>query len=174
MKQAEPSPDSQDAVRPKRFHRRLLLVPLVLILCLYAVSLFSWTRSTAGLVNGRLRPCPESPNCVCSQTSEPNVADSIHDIDPIRFEGDPAQAWSRLEAVLSGLPRVATTERTGNYLRTEFTTPILRFVDDVEFLLDPANGVIHVRSCSRVGYGDLGTNRRRVEMIRDQFHSAVQ
>ena len=43
------------------------------------------------------------------------------------------------------------------------------FVDDAEFLLDPVNRVIHVRSASRLGYSDLGKNRSRMEEIRRQF-----
>jgi uncharacterized protein (DUF1499 family) len=42
-------------------------------------------------------------------------------------------------------------------------------VDDVEFRIDGAAGVIHVRSASRKGYWDLGVNRRRVETIREAF-----
>ncbi|MEP0959532.1 DUF1499 domain-containing protein [Microcoleus sp. FACHB-1515] len=43
------------------------------------------------------------------------------------------------------------------------------FVDDVEFYLDEAAGVIYVRSASRLGQSDLGVNRKRVETIRSQF-----
>lgn len=39
------------------------------------------------------------------------------------------------------------------------------FVDDVEFLLEAA-GAIQVRSASRLGKGDLGVNRARIEAIR--------
>jgi uncharacterized protein (DUF1499 family) len=49
----------------------------------------------------------------------------------------------------------------------------LRFVDDVEFLLVPAERVIHVRSASRVGYSDLGTNRKRVEALRAKFEGSA-
>ena len=55
------------------------------------------------------------------------------------------------------------------YLHVEFTTALLRFVDDVEFLLDPDKKLIHYRSASRIGRSDLGTNRRRMEMIRRAF-----
>ena len=44
-----------------------------------------------------------------------------------------------------------------------------RFTDDVEFSLDEAAGVIHVRSASRIGHGDRGVNRARVEAIRSAF-----
>ena len=42
----------------------------------------------------------------------------------------------------------------------------MRFVDDTEFWFDPAAQVVQVRSSSRVGHGDLGVNRERIEHIR--------
>jgi uncharacterized protein (DUF1499 family) len=58
---------------------------------------------------------------------------------------------------------------TDNYLYAEFTTPIMRFVDDVEFLLDKDAKVIHVRSASRLGESDLGVNRKRIETLRTKL-----
>ena len=58
-------------------------------------------------------------------------------------------------------------------LHVEFTSWLLRFVDDVDAVIDPDAGVIHVRSASRVGYSDLGVNRKRVEAIRSAFASAA-
>ena len=51
------------------------------------------------------------------------------------------------------------------YLYAEFTSRLMGFVDDVEFLLEAA-GAIQVRSASRLGKGDLGVNRARIEAIR--------
>lgn len=127
------------------------------------------TRPPVGLVDGRLRPCPASPNCVCSQ-----VADAEHTISPLRFTGSAAAAWERLQQIVRTLPRARVTDANDQYLRVEFTTAILRFVDDVEFLLDGPGEVIHVRSASRVGYSDLGTNRKRVESLRAVFEAGLQ
>jgi uncharacterized protein (DUF1499 family) len=52
------------------------------------------------------------------------------------------------------------------YLHFEFTSLLLRFVDDVEFLFDDDTKTVHFRSASRIGYSDLGVNRRRMEEIR--------
>lgn len=127
------------------------------------------TRPPVGLVDGRLRPCPASPNCVCSQD-----ADAEHTITPLRFTGSAPAAWERLQQIVRTLPRTRVTEANDHYLRVEFTTAILRFVDDVEFLLDAPGEVIHVRSASRVGYSDLGTNRKRVESLRAAFEAGLQ
>jgi uncharacterized protein (DUF1499 family) len=43
------------------------------------------------------------------------------------------------------------------------------FVDDGEFLLDRTRNAIQVRSASRLGYSDLGKNRKRMEEIRVQY-----
>jgi uncharacterized protein (DUF1499 family) len=58
------------------------------------------------------------------------------------------------------------------YLHAEVKSRVFRFVDDLELLLDPASGVVGIRSASRVGYSDLGVNRRRVETLRQQLIQA--
>lgn len=121
-------------------------------------------RSRTGLHDGRLAPCPSSPNCVCSQD-----ADAAHAIAPLAFRGAAADAMRALKQVLAGQPRVRVIAETPNYLHAEFRTPLCRFVDDVEFLVVDGEQVIHVRSASRVGYSDLGTNRRRIEALRREF-----
>lgn len=122
-----------------------------------------------GLIDGKLRACPSSPNCVCSQD-----ADTEHSIPALKYSGDAMAAWERLQAVVRALPRTRVVTADDKYLHVEFTTALLRFVDDVEFLLDSEAKKIDVRSASRVGHSDLGTNRRRVEEIRKRFESAAQ
>ncbi len=109
----------------------------------------------------RLRPCPNRPNCVSSLSTDPR-----HAIAPIAFSGEAAVARKKLLEVIGSLPRTRLTLDEGDFLRVEFTSAVFHFVDDVEFLIDAAHQLIHVRSASRVGYWDLGVNRRRVEGIR--------
>ena len=115
-----------------------------------------------GAQDGLLVPCPRSPNCVSSQAT-----DERHRIAPLTFADEPDTAWARLRAVLSGRADATLIEEQPGYLRLELRTTL--FVDDAEFLLDRANRVVHVRSASRLGYSDLGKNRRRMEEIRRQF-----
>ena len=115
-----------------------------------------------GVTNGVLAACPSSPNCISSQT-----ADEQHRIAPLSFTADPETAFAQLLAVLKGRPDTTVLETTGNYLRVELRTTL--FIDDAEFLLDREHRLIHVRSASRLGYSDLGKNRRRMEEIRAQF-----
>lgn len=139
----------------------LVIALAVAAALLLAVVLLSWQRPALGPVDGRLRDCPDSPNCVCSFQSDP-----VHGIEPLRVAGDAATAWQRLLEAIEQQPLTRIVTRSDQYLHVEFTTPWLRFVDDVEFLRDDAAGVIHVRSASRVGRSDLGVNRRRVESLR--------
>ncbi|MDZ4683902.1 MAG: DUF1499 domain-containing protein [Planctomycetaceae bacterium] len=120
-----------------------------------------------GVVNGRLQPCPGTPNCVCSFDT-----DDEHGIAPLKFAGPWETARERLLTVVSSQPRTRIVVDDGQYLRIECTSLILRFVDDLEFLFDPTAQVIHVRSASRVGRSDLGVNRNRVETIRRLFEQA--
>lgn len=120
--------------------------------------MFDWRRpKNLGASEGRLAPCKRSPNCVSSQA---DPADRGHYIAPLAFAGTIAELKRALEA----LPRVTVIREAADYLYAEFRTPLLRYVDDVEFL--KAGGVLHVRSASRLGHRDFGVNRRRVEEIR--------
>jgi len=146
--------------------KRRLLFLLGGLACVVAAALpvLSCRVAEVGLVDGRLRNCPDSPNCVCSVTP-----DSVAFVAPLAFEGDADAAFRSLIDFLSEEPRVTLEESTDTYVHAVFRTRILRFRDDVEFHLDRGAGVIQVRSASRVGYSDLGTNRARIESIRDRW-----
>lgn len=114
-----------------------------------------------------LAACPSSPNCVCSCQS-----DDSHYIAPIEIDGDPDGAWQALQNILAEDGSIEVTAATDRYIRAVATTTILRFKDDVEFLLDREAGRIDMRSASRVGYSDLGKNRKRMEGIRTEMQAA--
>jgi uncharacterized protein (DUF1499 family) len=113
------------------------------------------------LAGGRLPPCPSSPNCVSSDDTS-----ARHRVEPFRLRGDPAPAWAALGVVLRAMPRTTIVRAGADRLEAECRSRLLGFVDDVVFELRPADGVIAVRSAARLGWGDLGVNRRRVETIR--------
>jgi uncharacterized protein (DUF1499 family) len=117
-------------------------------------------------VAGKLAPCPDSPNCVNTDTP---ASDTEHAIAPIPYTGSADDAKARLRTVIGAMPRSKIVTDEGNYIRAEFTSLIFRFVDDVEFVIDDANKTIHFRSASRVGRGDMGVNRNRMEEIRTRF-----
>ena len=117
-----------------------------------------------GIDQGKLSPCPDSPNCVSSQSTDPS-----HYVDPLFFTDSRIDAKIRLLKIIESIPRTQIISHTDNYIHVEFTSLIFRFVDDVEFLFDDEHNLIQVRSASRVGYSDLGMNRKRIEALRQQF-----
>lgn len=136
----------------------------LLCLAVMVVGCSGNRHAQVGMVGGRLAACPDSPNCVSSQSDGPR-----HAIDPLRYEGTAAKARELLIETVAGMKRTRMVAAKELYLHAEFTSAVFRFVDDVEFLLDDGTKTIHVRSASRVGYSDLGANRRRVEEIRSRF-----
>ncbi|WP_326501078.1 DUF1499 domain-containing protein [Methylomicrobium sp. Wu6] len=111
--------------------------------------------------------CPNRPNCVSSQ-----AADNDHFIAPFKIKGRPEDAFAALKKALSEQSRTVITEAGDTALHAEATSLIFRFVDDVHAILDADAGVIQIRSASRVGYSDLGVNRRRVEALRTTLQQA--
>jgi uncharacterized protein (DUF1499 family) len=107
--------------------------------------------------------CPGRPNCVCSEDPRPDFA-----VPPLTVGGPADAARQRLEALVQAMG--GRIERVApDYLHATFRSRIFRFVDDQECRLDARAGVIHLRSASRVGYSDLGVNRRRVEALRARW-----
>ena len=135
-------------------------VVVLAVLLLIGLSVASRRRPALGLIAGRLRPCPASPNCVSSESGNTNQR-----MDAIPFTGGPEDALERLTMVVAGMPRARVVTADGDYMHAEFASSVFRFVDDVEFRVDAGAGVIHFRSASRVGHSDLGANRKRMEAI---------
>ena len=119
-------------------------------------------------VDGKLAEVPDSPNCVSSQTSK-----ASHWIAPIGFQTSPTEAKETLRNIVAAQPGSTIVTESETYVYAEFRSTFFRFVDDVEFVVDPESSQIHVRSASRVGHSDLGVNRKRIESIRAAFQSAT-
>ena len=100
------------------------------------------------------------PNWVSSQVG----AGDSHYIAPIKAAGDPAAVIQRVAQAVGAQPRTNIVEQKGGYLYAEFSTALMGFTDDVEFLAD--GKVLHVRSSSRLGIRDFDVNRKRVEALR--------
>ena len=117
-----------------------------------------------------LSPCPRSPlSCVCSRPDAPD----LRRVEPLAVAGDPRAAFGRLKALVAALPRTVVVTATDTYLHAECRSP-RSFVDDLECRLSASQGLIHVRSASRIGLiWDLGVNRGRVEEIRDGLRAAA-
>lgn len=114
-----------------------------------------------------LKPCPESPNCVSTQTSQEQKK-----MEPLRYVGDMEAAKRQLREVVGEMARTTLLEESNDYLHFSFTTLPIPFKDDVEFIFDDAAKLIHFRSSSRVGYSDMGVNARRMKKISRRWADA--
>lgn len=147
---------------------------IILLIGLVGFGLLRWlvvSRSplpeNLGVRNGRLAPCPDNQNCVSTRATE-----TQHAIDPIPYNGDTAVAQRRIQAIIARMPRAAVLTANANYIHAEFRTLLWGFIDDVEFQFDEEAGLIHFRSAGRLGYGDMGMNRARMEQIRSAWETA--
>lgn len=116
----------------------------------------------------RLSPCPQKPNCVSSLETEKNRY-----VEPLRYAGSTKEAMSKIGNILKSMKNVRIVSSDDRYIHAEFTTPIFKFVDDVEFLADEGSQAIILKSASRVGTYDFGANRKRINRIRVLFEEQI-
>ena len=110
-------------------------------------------------------PCPNKPNCVSSL-----APDADHRTEPFRLTG--GKDWAAVREAVAAMPRTQIVEERPGYLHAECRSRIFRFVDDLELMSSQAGDRVDVRSASRVGYGDMGVNRARVESLREALVTA--
>ena len=72
-------------------------------------------------------------------------------IAPLQLKGDAAATLARIGSIIEGMDGGQIVKREPGYLYAQFTTQIMKYVDDAEFWFDPAAGIIQVRSSSRLG-----------------------
>lgn len=111
-----------------------------------------------------LPDCGVLPNCVTSEFDGGGKT-----VAPLQAT---AQQWQQLKQWIASRRDWTITSDTGDFLQAVVKTPLMRFRDDVQLRFIEDTGVIHVRSSSRLGISDMGTNRRRVDMLRSQLEGA--
>jgi uncharacterized protein (DUF1499 family) len=107
-----------------------------------------------------LEDCPPVANCVSSQAKRADRR-----VAPFPCGANCAETLHHLRSLLDSTRGATIVASSDVYIHAEFRTPVLRFVDDLELLMDSEERMIHVRSASRIGSWDLGVNRRRVESL---------
>jgi uncharacterized protein (DUF1499 family) len=105
-----------------------------------------------------LTQCGWLPHCVNSQSGR-----GVQSVDPIKAD---AEQWQRLKVWIAARQDWKITIDEGNFLQAVVTTLAMKFRDDVQLLFVPEDRLIQVYSSSRLGISDLGTNARRVDMLR--------
>lgn len=135
------------------------------VVALIALSIVSRSGSSHGLKQGKLLPCKHTQNCVCTEAFDNKNA------EPLTIQVTTTDvAWTQLKNAVISTGGTIESEEDG-YLWATYTTPVFRFIDDFEARLDKTENVIHLRSASRVGHGDLGANKKRVEKIVAQYQA---
>ncbi|MGE0098980.1 MAG: DUF1499 domain-containing protein [Hydrogenophaga sp.] len=151
----------------------IALAAVVLALLAAQVGLLGGQQpADLGVKDGRLKPPSGTRNSVSSQSPlyPEHPQRSYATIDPLPFKpGGAAASMRALDGVLRSMPGITVVNQRADYLYAQAQTRWLKFVDDVEFWVNPATGVIELRSSSRLGREDFGVNRQRIEAIRKAY-----
>lgn len=144
---------------------KMSIKPTIILTSLLLTACAGKAPHDLGMINGsELRPCPDKPNCV--QTYAP--ADESHFQLPLTAQVDDEQTKHIIATAISETGGQIITEQplkpSGYYIHAEYQSDWLKFVDDVEVVIK--DGLIHIRSASRLGYSDMGVNAKRFEKIK--------
>lgn len=157
--------------------RRIILIVvggLAALIGLGVVAIMVAARSAEspvalGVTDGKLAACPDSPNCVSTQST-----DALHSLTPLPYSGETDMARSAALTVLQGLPRMTLLREEPTYIHALFRSPTMGFPDDFEVFFDEQAGLIHFRAAARMGRSDMGVNRERAEQIRRELEQRLQ
>ncbi|KAI7738120.1 hypothetical protein M8C21_014529 [Ambrosia artemisiifolia] len=145
-------------------------------------SIFHFSGSKPNYLGVQKNPpalalCPATNTCI--STSE-NISDIVHYAPPWNYnpqEGRGSKKPVSKEVAMEELLEVIKTtkpdnftprvvEKKDDYIRVEYESPILGFVDDVEFWFPPGKKPLaQYRSASRFGFG-FDANKKRVKALR--------
>lgn len=143
----------------------LIIVTVLIVLFIsffFILGKYSQKGQAPGLVKGSLSKCSAKPNCVCSEY----INDANHYIEPLSNMQN--IKIDKMVSIIQEMNGVVQTAKD-SYIAATFTSSIFGFVDDLEIRIDSTQGTIHFRSASRVGYGDGGVNRNRVELFKTLY-----
>lgn len=148
----------------------LSIIIVLSVALLFILGKYSQKGQAAGLVNGSLSRCPEKPNCVCSEYTD----DKSHYIEPVSdVQSAARQTMEKAASTIQEMNgKIQQTKE--HYIAATFTSSLFGFVDDLEIRFDTDQGIMHIRSASRVGYGDGGVNRKRVEEFTQLYRKNIQ
>ena len=142
---------------------------IILLVVVLAVTKNSTVPPTLGVKEGTLAPLPDSPNAVSSQTDHVDKR-----VEPFPYSGNLEQTKALIKKAASDFGGAQILVEKPDYLHLVFTVPFIPFKDDVEFFFSEMERVVHYRSASRLGYSDLGVNRKRYERLRSLYEQAAK
>ncbi len=144
----------------------LAILFILLFIMMFFLARQSGSITNSGLINEQLQACPNGPRCVSSLATN-----EIHSIGAFEVPQGMLDPVSTMATIISDLPRTEITVQNERYLHATFSSALFGFVDDLEILKD--GEFLQVRSVSRVGRGDMGVNRKRVEALHESWQQAM-
>jgi uncharacterized protein (DUF1499 family) len=159
-----------------------MLIAKSIFVVLFLVALAAAAVGQAGLLggraptdlgvhDGRLKPPSTTPNSVSSQAGlyPDHTQRTYAFLPPLPVKGNGPATIAKIKSIVESMGGTEIVTSKPDYLYAQFTTRIMKFVDDTEFWFDPVGNVIQVRSASRLGSKDFGVNRDRVETVRHRL-----
>jgi len=122
--------------------------------------------SSASASETQLKACPNKPNCVSS------MASGSHRVEPFKLKQGQAISPQQLSDIVQQLEQRTSLSINKHQLHADISSRLFGFIDELDLIIDPEQGIIHVRSAARTGYYDFGVNRRRVEKLRTSLQQA--
>ena len=144
-----------------QYTRILAIGALLLISSMFLISCAGKRPSNLGVTASKLVACPPTPNCVSS-----DAEDRVHNVSAFLLDIPATEAWGIVREIVLKMPRTNIVSESPGYLHAECKSAVFDFVDDLELHLRPDDGIIAIRSASRLGNSDFGVNRQRVEELR--------
>ena len=123
----------------------------LIVLGLLFLGLIFPSKSYASHIE--LKPCVQISHCVREELEVENIS----------------EPFEVIKQIIDNNPRTKIVENDGDYLHAEVTSRIMKYIDDLEVSYMPDNNQIIIRSESRVGEGDFGVNKKRVDLIKDNL-----
>lgn len=140
----------------------------IILVIIFIISCSNVIPKNIGIKNGKLAEMPRSPNAVSSQT---NITEKH--VDPFKFNGNLQNTKKIIIKIIKETSNAKIITQNQNYIHVVYTTKIMKFKDDVEFYFDNKAKLVHFRSASRVGYSDMGLNRKRYNQIKNKYLEQV-
>lgn len=138
---------------------------IVIILFALVARKNTKTPRFLGHRNGQLYKVPKSPNAVSSQTKVENKK-----VEALNFIGTLKESKKKIKEIIKNYDAKIIKEED-NYLHIVFTTGLMKYKDDVEFYFNEKDKKIDYRSESRLGYSDMGLNRKRYQEIKNKYEN---
>lgn len=145
-----------------KFLKIIGIVVLVIILVIISSMVIknNLTPKAIGITAGQFTPLANTPNGVSSQVTDPSKQ-----VQALPFKDNLETTKKHIKAACESYGQVKIITETDTYMHMVFTTGLMKYHDDVELYFDQTNKVIHYKSQSRIGYSDMGLNRKRYDEI---------